>query len=121
MALHQTMIGRTSQAGYIAACHAIRDADLTSFATDIEPPVLCIGGQHDKSVPAEMVQALADMIPNGRAEIFDDLGHIPSLEMPRELAALIETIPPGRRRSIALTDLESASMWAVKAAACGDS
>jgi len=95
MALHQTMIGRTSEAGYIAACHAIRDADLTPYAAAIEPPVLCIGGQHDQSVAAESVQALADLIPNGRAKIFEELGHIPSLEMPRELAALIEAFDPG--------------------------
>ncbi|MEM1346469.1 MAG: hypothetical protein AAGI34_18055 [Pseudomonadota bacterium] len=37
-----------------------------------------------------------------------------------EMAAIIEALPPGRRRSIALTELEGASMWAVKAAACGD-
>lgn len=37
-----------------------------------------------------------------------------------ELAAVIERLPPGRRRSIALTQLEQASMWAVKAAARGD-
>lgn len=27
---------------------------------------------------------------------------------------------PGRRQSVALTQLETASMWAVKAAVCGD-
>jgi hypothetical protein len=37
-----------------------------------------------------------------------------------ELAAEIEKLPPTRRRSVALTNLETASMWAVKAAACGD-
>lgn len=37
-----------------------------------------------------------------------------------ELAAEIEKLPPGRRRSVALTQLETASMWAVKAVACGD-
>lgn len=37
-----------------------------------------------------------------------------------ELAKVIEKVEPGRRRSVALTNLETASMWAVKAAACGD-
>ena len=37
-----------------------------------------------------------------------------------ELAAEIEALPAGRRRSVALTHLETASMWAVKAAAVGD-
>lgn len=38
-----------------------------------------------------------------------------------DLAAAIEKVAPGRRRAVALTHLETASMWAVKAAACGDS
>jgi len=37
-----------------------------------------------------------------------------------EMAALVEALPAGRRRSIALTQIEDASMWSVKAAACGD-
>jgi hypothetical protein len=37
-----------------------------------------------------------------------------------ELATVIEELPAGRRRSVALTNLETASMWAVKAAAVGD-
>lgn len=42
-------------------------------------------------------------------------------EKANELAALIEAeIPPSRRRSVALTQLETATMWAVKAAAVGD-
>lgn len=36
------------------------------------------------------------------------------------LAREIEKLPPSRRRSVALTHLETASMWAVKAAVVGD-
>lgn len=41
-------------------------------------------------------------------------------EKANELAAEIEKLPPSRRRAVALTQLETASMWGVKAAACGD-
>jgi hypothetical protein len=37
-----------------------------------------------------------------------------------ELEAMILKLPPGRRRSIALTELENASHWIVKAAVHGD-
>jgi hypothetical protein len=33
---------------------------------------------------------------------------------------ILDNIPAGRRRSVALTKLEDFSMWAVKAAAVGD-
>lgn len=36
------------------------------------------------------------------------------------VAAEIEKIPAGRRRAVALTNLETASMWATKALAIGD-
>lgn len=39
----------------------------------------------------------------------------------KELGDLIEALPPGRRRAIALTQVEQALMWAVKAAVVGDS
>ena len=104
MALHQTMVGRTPDAGYIAACEAIRDADLSPFTKAITAPTLCIGGQHDKSVSPEDVQNLAQMIPGAQAEIFDDLGHLPCLEMPEKLAAMIAAFDP------ALSDRAEAGM-----------
>lgn len=41
-------------------------------------------------------------------------------EAVRGLEAIILGLPPTRRRSVALTQLETAAMWAVKAAAVGD-
>jgi len=41
-------------------------------------------------------------------------------DMANALASIIEALPHGRRRSIALTQLEQATMWAVKAAVAGD-
>jgi len=41
-------------------------------------------------------------------------------EASNQTASIIEELPAGRRRSVALTNLETASMWAVKAAAVGD-
>lgn len=94
LALHRAMFTRSTNAGYIAACAAIRDADLSEFAKAITVPVLCIGGTHDLSVPAEAVEILAGTIPNGEAKIIDGLGHLPCLETPIQLAALIESVDP---------------------------
>ncbi len=94
LALHQAMVERTTDVGYIAACKAIRDADLAESARSITVPILCIGGAHDKSVPPKAVKALAAMIPGGEVQIFDDLGHLPCLEMPEQLSALIAAFDP---------------------------
>jgi 3-oxoadipate enol-lactonase/4-carboxymuconolactone decarboxylase len=94
LALHKTMVSRTSDAGYIAACGAIRDADLAMFAQTIEVPTLCIGGQHDQSVAPEAVQALAQTIPGAQIDVFDGLGHLPCLEIPAQLAARIHAFSP---------------------------
>ncbi|KJZ31644.1 hypothetical protein TW83_07730 [Paracoccus sp. S4493] len=55
-----------------------------------------------------------DFNPSGNPDIAE------IKEATNALAAIIERLPAGRRRSVALTNLETASMWAVKAAACGD-
>ena len=88
--LHQNMVGRTDDTGYVMACKAIRDADLANFAKTINVPILCIGGDEDKSVLGEHVEGLAALIPNSQVEIWSGLGHLPCLEMPEKLAATIE-------------------------------
>ena len=94
LALHQTMVSRTSKDGYIAACQAISAADLQSVASDISIPALCIGGNEDKSVSVEMVEQLAQSIPAGTAQIIEGLGHLPCLEIPSELARLLLEFDP---------------------------
>ncbi len=95
MALHEAMVGRTSPDAYIAACGAIRDADLAGFAQKITVPSLCIGGAHDASVPPAAVQDLAHLIPGAEVKIHSDLGHVPCLEMPDQLATWIADFEAG--------------------------
>ncbi len=92
LALHRNMVARTPDSAYIAACHAISRADLHSAATSITVPVHCVGGSHDKSVPAQNVQELAARISGASVTILDGVGHLPSLEAPTALAELIESV-----------------------------
>lgn len=94
LTLHETMIARTSDDGYIAACSAIRDADLTHFAEIIDMPVLCVGGAEDTSVPPEAVQHLARSVPGAQMVLIDGVGHLPCLEAPSDLARRIEEFDP---------------------------
>ena len=89
IALHKTMVTRASDEGYIAACKAIRDADLHEFTAGITQPTLCVGGTEDQSVPADSVRDLASLIPNAEVNILPGIGHLPCLETPELLAKLI--------------------------------
>jgi len=52
-------------------------------------PVVVARGNVDAPGPAAMVSSIADALPNGRVEPFDDLGHFGPLEDPDTVAAAI--------------------------------
>ena len=86
----RAMLTRTPQAGYLSACGAIRDADLTDSAKAIRAPTLCVVGDQDGSTPVELVRELSGLIPASRFEIIAGAGHIPCVEKPDILRGLIE-------------------------------
>ena len=86
----RAMLTRTPQAGYLIACGAIRDADLTEHTKTIRAPTLCVVGDEDGSTPVALVRELAGLIPGARFEIIAGAGHIPCVEQPEVLRGLIE-------------------------------
>jgi 3-oxoadipate enol-lactonase len=88
-ALFRNMLVRTPQAGYLACCEAIRDADFTLQAAKISVPVLCIAGEHDGSTPPALVQDMAARIPNAKYELISSAAHLPCIEFPELYAELI--------------------------------
>lgn len=109
LALHKAMLSRTDDAGYCAACAAIRDADLRDFSAKFDMPVLCVGGREDQSVPPDAVEGLAQSIEGAEVAMLDDVGHLPCLETPVALARLIEAFDPaGKSRSAAGFHIRSA-------------
>lgn len=53
-------------AGYVAACAAVRDADLRAIAVNVAVPTLVITGQHDVATPPAGGRWLADTIAGAR-------------------------------------------------------
>jgi len=89
LALWRNMLARCSPDGYAAVCAAIRDADLTDAARGIAVPTLCVAGTRDGSTPPEVVRGLADLVPGARFETLEGVGHIPCVEAPERLGALV--------------------------------
>ncbi|MCF3641158.1 3-oxoadipate enol-lactonase [Rhizobium sp. TRM95111] len=93
------MLVRQPAVGYAATCAALRDADLTEAARHISVPTLCVVGEQDGSTPPDLVRSMADLIADSRFEIIADAGHIPCVEQPETLTALIRaflaTLPAG--------------------------
>lgn len=80
---------RTSPEGYTSTCATLRDTDLTAEIGNIVTPTLVVAGGQDGATPLSLVEACAEAIPGAHFEVFPDAGHIPSIEQPHELAALI--------------------------------
>ncbi len=90
-ALYRNMLVRTSSAGYLACCEAIRNADFSTDAKKIATPVLCIGGELDTSTPAAMVESMASQIPAGKFELIKGAAHLPCIETPEIFSKMIST------------------------------
>ena len=72
-----------------STCAALREADYTAAARAIAVPTLCVVGDQDGSTPPALVRSMADLIPGARLEIIENAGHIPCIEQPAALTALL--------------------------------
>jgi len=64
---------------------ALHDS-LTDRLGDVSTPTLVIWGRHDRLIDVSCAEVMAASIPNNRIVIFEDAGHIPMIEKPRESA-----------------------------------
>lgn len=87
----RAMVVRTPVEGYLMACRAIRDANLTEQARRIRVPTLCVVGDEDGSTPAPLVRELSSLIPGAKFEVIRGAGHLPCIDRPDALRELIES------------------------------
>ena len=85
----RVMLTRTSRQGYLAACGALKRADLRPHAGAIAVATLCLVGDQDGSTPVALVRETAGLIRGSRFQIIEGAGHMPNLEKPEVVAALI--------------------------------
>ena len=91
MAGWRNMLVRTPEQGYIGTCAALRDADLTAAAESLNLPVRCLCGSEDGATPPELVQSMSALIAESRFQLVEGAGHLPCIEAPDQLAAVIST------------------------------
>lgn len=85
----RTMLTRCPVEGYLGLCGAIRDTDFTALARDLSLPVEVIGGSVDGSTPPQVVEGLARLIPGAGLTMIEGVGHLPGIERPDRVAAVI--------------------------------
>lgn len=84
----QRMLECTDPQGYIAACRALAQADLTKTTRALRLPTLVIGGDADGASPPEVVRATAALIPDAEFHLIAS-GHLPPVEAPIAMAAIL--------------------------------
>jgi 3-oxoadipate enol-lactonase len=83
----RAMLTRTPRRGYLAACGALKRADLRPYAGTIRAATLCLVGEEDGSTPPPLVRETADLINGARFEMIPGAGHVPNIERPEAFAA----------------------------------
>lgn len=92
---YRNMLLRSPVAGYTATCAALRDADYTEQVGAIAVPTLCTVGEEDGSTPPSAVKQLSERIPGAGFEMIADAGHLPMIEQPASVVALIRLVLAG--------------------------
>lgn len=89
LALWRHMLTRTPVEGYMGCCRAIADTDLMDSTARLTLPTLCLVGSEDGATPPDLVRETAGLIQGARFEIIRGAGHLPCVEKPAEMAALL--------------------------------
>jgi 3-oxoadipate enol-lactonase len=86
------MLAQSSE-GIVAALKAMASRpDSTPLLAGIRVPTLVISGAEDSIIPAQDADLMASTIPGARKESIGDAAHMPMLEQPDELSALLRSL-----------------------------
>jgi 3-oxoadipate enol-lactonase len=86
---YRQVLERTTPAGYVGTCAAIRDADAEAIASGVHCPTLVLCGSEDAATPPETNEALARALRNARFARIDGAAHLPCVESPAVVAGHI--------------------------------
>ncbi len=95
-----TMLERTPSASYVAACRAIRDADLRAEDAKVRCPTLVIVGGDDAVTTPSMATELSAAIAGARLVVLEGCAHILCAEMPEAFNAALLPFVADRSHSV---------------------
>jgi 3-oxoadipate enol-lactonase len=84
------MIRRTSVAGYVGCCEAIRDMDQRESIRAIRRPTLVVIGANDPATTPEAGRAIHAAIPGAGLAVLE-AAHISNVEQPEAFTRVVET------------------------------
>lgn len=73
-----------------AACETLANLDLTAAVSAVRCPALVVVGENDQATPPEMARDLVERLPHARLQILEGCAHVPPLQAPDRLFALID-------------------------------
>lgn len=95
--VHRTMYGDS----LLTVTGVLKDYDSTPRLRELRLPVLFTAGQYDDSTPAENVW-YQSLVPGARLEIFENAGHLTTLDSPQRSAevvrAFLQEVERGTRK-----------------------
>jgi 3-oxoadipate enol-lactonase len=83
------MLEATNPLGYIAACDALRDADLRHVIREIKIPSLIVTGALDEATPPAQAEELHDAIDDSDLLIIPGVAHLSNIEQPEIFSACL--------------------------------
>jgi 3-oxoadipate enol-lactonase len=76
--------------GYARCCEALSRFDVRDELGAVRTPTLAIAGSDDPTSPPDVVELLAQSIPNARFDVLGPAGHLPNIERAAEFNHLLE-------------------------------
>ncbi|MGR3550434.1 alpha/beta fold hydrolase [Pseudooceanicola sp.] len=90
IAFHAEMASSYGQAGFLSQTRAMqRRRDHQSTLVHAQCPVRIIAGQHDQVITPKRQAFMADLAPMAQLSAIATAGHLPSLEAPEEVSAIL--------------------------------
>jgi 3-oxoadipate enol-lactonase len=85
----RTLLLHSDVPGYLGTCRALAVADLRSQMGQLACPVLMLTGSEDIGTPPALIYETAALIAGAKVALLQGSGHIPAIDAPAPVAALI--------------------------------